>query len=135
MGSLLCGADWKENPETTAEAMKKSIPESKAKLVCLFWEKKKQEFLRYIKNVNLPLKNNFKFAVLLTKTSFSFTLETVLKNGEGNKLRKRRKYMRKSKLSSKWWRKLKLICIDYPAGTKTSQKRRRNVLFLVSKKS
>ena len=55
----------------------------------------------YIKNVNLPLKKDFKFAELLTKTSLSFTLETILKNGEGSKLRKRRKYIRKSKPSSK----------------------------------
>ena len=35
--------------------------------------------LRYIKNVDLPFKKDFKFAELLTKHSFSFTLETVLK--------------------------------------------------------
>ena len=40
---------------------------------------KKQQFLRCIKNINLPFKKNFKFAELFTKTSFSFTLETVLK--------------------------------------------------------
>ena len=34
---------------------------------------------RYIRNVNLPLKKDFKFTELLTKTSLSFTLETVLK--------------------------------------------------------
>ena len=33
--------------------------------------------LRYIRNVNL--KKDFKYAELLTKISFSFTLETVLK--------------------------------------------------------
>ena len=48
-------------------------------------EKKKNSFeihviiLRYTKNVNLPFKKDFKFAELLTKISFSFTLETVLK--------------------------------------------------------
>ena len=32
-----------------------------------------------MKDVNLPFKKDFKFAELLTKRSFSFTLETVLK--------------------------------------------------------
>ena len=46
---------------------------------------------------NLPFKKDFKFAELSTKTSFSFTLETVLKMAkQGNKLRKRRIYIRKS---------------------------------------
>ena len=44
--------------------------------------------LRYIRNLNLPFKKDFEFA------------ETVFrdcpKNGEGNKLRRRRKYMQKS---------------------------------------
>ena len=36
--------------------------------------------LTYVKNVNLPFKKDFKFAELLTKTSFFFfTLETALK--------------------------------------------------------
>ena len=39
----------------------------------------RQKKLRCIKNVNLPFKKDFKFDELLTKTSFSFTLETVLK--------------------------------------------------------
>ena len=67
--------------------MEKSIPELKAEFVCIMCggEKKNNSFeiheiiLRYIKNVNLPFKKDFKFAELLTKTSFSFTLETVLK--------------------------------------------------------
>ena len=58
--------------------MEKSIPEPKAKVVCMCVREKKI-FLRYIKNVNLPFKRDFKFAELLTKTSFSFTLGTVLK--------------------------------------------------------
>ena len=33
----------------------------------------------YIRNVNLPFKKDFKFAELLTKHPFSFTLQTVLK--------------------------------------------------------
>ena len=60
--------------------MEKSIREPKTKLVCMcVRETKKQQFLRYLKNVNLPLKKDFKFAELLNKTSFSFTLDTVLK--------------------------------------------------------
>ena len=60
--------------------MEKSILEPKAKFVCMcVREKKNKQFLRYIKNVNLPFRKDFKFAELLTKTSFSFTLETVLK--------------------------------------------------------
>ena len=35
--------------------------------------------LRHIRNVNFPFKKDFKFAELFTKTSFFFTLETVLK--------------------------------------------------------
>ena len=58
--------------------MEKSIREPKAKVVCMCAREKKK-FLRYIKNVNLPFKKDFKFAELLTKTSFSFTLVTVLK--------------------------------------------------------
>ena len=82
-----------------AEAMEKSIPESKAKLECLCVRERKN--LRYIKNINLPIKKDFKFAEIHTKTFFSFTLETVLKYGEGSKLRKRRKYICKRKPSSK----------------------------------
>ena len=59
--------------------MEKSIPELKAKLVCMCAREKKQQFLRYIKNLNLPSKEDFKFSEFLTKTSFSFTLETILK--------------------------------------------------------
>ena len=58
--------------------MEKSIPELKAGFVCIMCEgeKKNNSFeiheiiLRYIKNVNLPFKKDFKFAELLTKTSF-----------------------------------------------------------------
>ena len=59
--------------------MEKSIPEPKAKFVCMCVREKQQQFLRCIKNVNLPFRKDLKFAELLTKTSFSFTLETVLK--------------------------------------------------------
>ena len=33
----------------------------------------------YIRNVNFPFKKDFKFAELLTKTSFLLNLETILK--------------------------------------------------------
>ena len=39
----------------------------------------------YMRNVNLPFKKDFKFAELLTKTSFSFTYRGRPENGEGNK--------------------------------------------------
>ena len=58
--------------------MEKSIPELKAEFVCIMFGGKKKNnsfeihviILRYMKNVNLPFKNDFKFAELLTKTSF-----------------------------------------------------------------
>ena len=75
--------------------MEKSIPEPEAKFMCVcvcVWEReKKLQFLRYIKNV---FKKDFKIAELLTKTSFFFYFRDRSKNGEGNKLRKRSKYMR-----------------------------------------
>ena len=52
--------------------MEKKYPWGKSK-ICVY------VFLRYIKNVNLSFKKDFKFAEVLTKTLFSFTLETVLK--------------------------------------------------------
>ena len=52
--------------------------------------------LGYIRNVNLPFKKDFKIAELLTKTSFFLYFKSRPKNGEGNKLRRREKYMRKS---------------------------------------
>ena len=76
----------------------KKYPWAKSEICVYVCEReKKQRFLRYIKNANLPFKKDFKFAELLTKTSFPFTLETVLKKAkQENKLRKRRKYIRKS---------------------------------------
>ena len=73
--------------------MEKSIPELKAKFVCIMCggEKKNNSFeihiiiLRYIKNVNLSFKKDFKFAELLTKTSFSLYFRDLPENGEGNK--------------------------------------------------
>ena len=50
----------------------------------------------YIRNANLPFRKDFKFAELLIKTSFFLDFRDRSKNGEGNKLRRRRKYMRKS---------------------------------------
>ena len=52
--------------------------------------------LRYIRNVNLPFKKDFKFAELLTKTSFFLYFRDRPENGERNKQKRRRKYMRKS---------------------------------------
>ena len=83
--------------------MEKSIPELKAEFVCIMCggEKKNNSFeihviiLRYIKNVNLPFKKDFKFAELLTKTSFFLYFRDRPENGEGNKQRRLRNYMRK----------------------------------------
>ena len=52
--------------------------------------------LRYIRNVNLSFKKNFKFAELLTKTSFLLYFRDRLEKGERNKQKRRRKNMRKS---------------------------------------
>ena len=83
--------------------MEKSIPDLKAGFVCMcVRENKNNSFeihliiLRYIRNVNLPLKKDFKFAELLTKAPFFLYFKDCPKNGKGNKLRRRRKYMRKS---------------------------------------
>ena len=40
-GSSLCGFDWKENPEKSAEAMEKGILEMKAKFLCMCTREKK----------------------------------------------------------------------------------------------
>ena len=83
--------------------MEKSIPELKAEFLCMcVREKKNKSFeihliiLRCIRNVNLPFKKDFKFAELLTKTSFFLYFRDRPENGEGNKQRRRRKYVRKS---------------------------------------
>ena len=52
--------------------------------------------LSYIKNVNILFKKDFKFAKLLTKTSFFLYFRDRPENGEGNKQSGRRKYMRKN---------------------------------------
>ena len=82
--------------------MEKGIPVLKAEFMYVCERKKNNSFeihviiLRYIRNVNLPFKKDFKFAALLTKTSFFLYFRDRPKNGEGNKLRRREKYMRKS---------------------------------------
>ena len=69
--------------------------------VCV-WERKNNSFkihviiLRYIRNVNLPFKKDFKFTELFTKTFFFLYFRDRPKNGERNKQRRRRYYMRKS---------------------------------------
>ena len=75
----------------------------KAEFACMYVREKKNNsfeihviILRYIRNANLPFKNDFKFTELLTKTSFFLYFRYPPKNGEGNKLRGRQKYTRKS---------------------------------------
>ena len=86
-----------------AKAVEKGIPELKAKFVCMcVWERKNNSFeihiiiLRYIRNVNLPFKKDFKFAELVTKTSFFLYFGDCSKSNGETKLRRRRKYKRKS---------------------------------------
>ena len=82
--------------------MEKSIRERKAEFVCICVREKNNSFeidvinLRFIKNVDIPFKKDFEFAELLTKKSFFFYFRNCPKNGEGSKLRRHRKYMRKS---------------------------------------
>ena len=82
--------------------MEKSIPELKAEFVCVCEREKNNSFkihviiLRYIRNVNLPFKKDFKFAELLTKTSFFLCFKDRPQNGQRNKQRRLRRYMWKS---------------------------------------
>ena len=85
------------------EAMEKSTHELKADFVYLIlWERKINSFeitvinFKYLRNVNLLLKKNFKSAELLTKGSFFLYIRDSPKYGEGNKQRRRRKYTRQS---------------------------------------
>ena len=85
------------------EAIEKSIHKFKMEFVYLCVEEKKNNgfeiviiILRTIRNVNLLFKKDFKIAELLSKSSFFLYLRYLPKNGEGNKQRRRRKYMRKS---------------------------------------
>ena len=82
---LSCGAlERSNNPyiESTVEPFVSKNQKGIA-CVCVCEREKNKSFeihviiLRYIRNVKL--KKDFKFAELLTKISFSFTLETVLK--------------------------------------------------------
>ena len=92
---------WLERKSLKAEAMEKSIPKLKAEFVYVC-ERKKNSFgnhiiiLKCIRNVNLPFKKDFKFVELLIKTSFFLYFRDRPENGEGNKQRRYRKYMRKS---------------------------------------
>ena len=84
---LSCGAlERSNNPyiESTVEPfVSKNQKGIACVCVCVCEREKNKSFeihviiLRYIRNVKL--KKDFKFAELLTKISFSFTLETVLK--------------------------------------------------------
>ena len=55
--------------------------------------------LRYLRNVNVPFKKDFKFAKTFTKTLFFLYFRDRPKNG----------LKKVNKLASKRWRKLKLI--------------------------
>ena len=79
--------------------MEKSIPELIAEFVCMCVKisfKIHIIFLMYIRNVNTQFKKDFKFVELLTKTYIFGYFRDRSENGEGNKQRRRRKYMRKS---------------------------------------
>ena len=82
--------------------MEESIPELEAEFVyvCVREKNNISEIhtinLKYIRNVNLPFKKDFKFAELLTKTSFFLYFRDRPENGERNKQKRCRKYMRKS---------------------------------------
>ena len=77
--------------------MEKSIPELNAEFVCMCVREKNNSFeihviiLRYIRNVNLPFKKDFKFAELLTKTTFFLYFKVLPENGERSKQRRRQK--------------------------------------------
>ena len=116
-GSLLCGGfHWKKILKKRWDNWK-SIPQLKAKFVRVWNKKKKNSFeihviiLRYIRNVNLPFKKDFKFAELLTKISFFLYFRDRSKN---------QKYAQELlNMHQKRWRKLKVselsmsIWIDY----------------------
>ena len=79
--------------------MEKSIPE----LICVYvCEREKDNsfeihviILRFIRNVNLQFKKDLNLQNFLPKLLFLYFRDRP-KNGKGNKLRRRRKYMRKS---------------------------------------
>ena len=67
-------------------------------------------FLRHIiRNVNILLKKEFKNAERLTKTPFSFTLETVLKMAKEAKETPKLYVQEQTNAHQKGWKKLKLI--------------------------
>ena len=83
--------------------MEKSIPETKVEFMCMYVREKKNNsfkihviILRYVRNVNLPFKKDFKFSELLTKTSFFLYFRDRPKIGEGNKQKRRQNHMPKS---------------------------------------
>ena len=83
--------------------MEKSIPEQKAEFVYCCVREKKNKFeistiiLRYIRNINLSYsKLILKLQNFLQKTSFFLYLTGRPKNCDGNKQKRRQKYMRKS---------------------------------------
>ena len=73
-GSSLCEFDWKVNPE-------KGLRQRKVR-------EKKNSFeihvtiLKYVRNLNLPFKKDFKFPEILTKTSFFLYIRDRPKNSE-----------------------------------------------------
>ena len=84
---LSCGALERSNNPYIESTLEPFVSKNQKAIVCVcvcVWEREKNKsfeihviILRYIRNVNL--KKDFKYAELLTKISFSFTLETVLK--------------------------------------------------------
>ena len=70
--------------------MEKSIPEMKTEFLCMCVREKNDS------SVNLSFKKDFKFAEPLIKKSFFLYFRDRPENGEGNKQRRHRKYMRKS---------------------------------------
>ena len=73
-GTSLCEFDWKKNPE-------KGVRQRKVR-------DKKNSFeihvtiLKYVRNLNLPFKKDFKFPEILTKTSFFLYVRDRPKNSE-----------------------------------------------------
>ena len=81
-----CEFDWEENPGKGLQQSKRESISLKWNLSIFVWDWKKCNWfkitviiIRYIRNVNLLFKKDFKIAELLTKTSLFFTWETVLK--------------------------------------------------------
>ena len=83
--------------------MKKKDPRAESGICVLVWQREKNSsfeiyviILRYIRNTNLSYsKRILKLQNFLQKTSFFLYFRDRPKNGEGNKQRRRRKYMRR----------------------------------------